>query len=241
MPHKDPEARREWSRKHYAEDSSVRARHKEAQHKWEAEHKDERNDYQAKWAKDHRFKNYVDARAYEFAREMKKYTVTTQWYTERLIEQNGLCAICGHLSHYQGKIQRLQVDHDHSCCDIKAKSCGKCNRGLLCADCNMNLSYLEKTMAEATVMPTEGTWTDRAMDYLYSYRKPDLYLDLSGEVTEPRTDLLPYGALPDIKGDYMGITRTYPGRLSTPTITNRQLTRKDCERVIKGLSEECYV
>lgn len=29
-------------------------------------------------------------------------------------------------------IVKLQVDHDHKCCSTKAKSCGQCNRGVLC-------------------------------------------------------------------------------------------------------------
>jgi hypothetical protein len=114
-------------------------------------------------------------KAREFTREMKKYGTTVDWYRARLIEQRGVCAICYHLSHHHGTLQRLQVDHSHKCCDVKTKSCGECLRGLLCADCNMLLSYLEKFLAEALVIPfptligMRESWTGRAMRYLDSY------------------------------------------------------------------------
>jgi hypothetical protein len=172
MPYKNKEEANAAARRRWAEDPAVRERHKVAQDRWEEENQEERNVYRTKWAKDHRFKNYTDSRAYEFAREMKKYGTTVEWYLGRLIEQCGVCAICKHLSHHHGTIQRLQVDHNHDCCDTKAKSCGKCNRGLLCADCNIRLSYLEAILDE-TYMRMEaydGTWLEKAIKYLDSYK-----------------------------------------------------------------------
>jgi Recombination endonuclease VII len=161
-----------WSRNERATNPEFKAKAYAAIAKWEEEHYEERLEYRKKWAKDHRFKNYKDAREYEFAREMKKYGTTVDWYRDRLIEQNGLCAMCGHLSHHHGTIQRLQVDHSHDCCDIKTKSCGKCLRGLLCADCNILLSYLERFLkeAETPLIPTEGTWLYKATQYLTKYK-----------------------------------------------------------------------
>jgi hypothetical protein len=122
--------------------------------------------------REHRKNNPEVHRGYEFKCEMKDYGTTTEWYLGRLIEQCGVCAICKHLSHHHGTIQRLQVDHNHDCCDTKAKSCGKCNRGLLCADCNIRLSYLEAILDE-TYMRMEaydGTWLEKAIKYLDSYK-----------------------------------------------------------------------
>jgi hypothetical protein len=135
-------------------------------------------DYQTK----DRNENPEFYRARELAREMKKYGTTVEWYRDRLIEQNGLCAVCGHLSHHHGTIQRLQVDHDHKCCDLHTKSCGKCLRGLLCADCNILLSYLERFLndfpkgerleiceVDFRNMVSQGSWTHKALQYLRRY------------------------------------------------------------------------
>jgi hypothetical protein len=112
-------------------------------------------------------------KAREFAREMKKYSTSVEWYRDKLIEQRGLCAMCSHLNHSRrGELHRLQVDHDHQCCDLKTKSCGKCLRGLLCETCNVNLSYLEEVLADALVFPFLGkdqSWTARALKYLQKY------------------------------------------------------------------------
>lgn len=109
-------------------------------------------------------------KAREFAREMKKYGTSVEWYRDKLIEQLGVCALCAHLSRRFNGLQRLQVDHDHSCCDVKTKSCGKCLRGLLCGDCNVLLSYLEKFLEQGTFTPHPGTWTEKAMEYLDRYK-----------------------------------------------------------------------
>lgn len=130
--------------------------------------------YRAKLEKERRDRMPEFYRAREFRREMKKYGTTVEWYTEKLIEQNGICAICGHLSHHHGILQRLQVDHNHSCCDLKTKSCGKCLRGLLCADCNILLSYLERFLKDALIFPFLGasnSWTARALRYIVHYEK----------------------------------------------------------------------
>ena len=39
------------------------------------------------------------------------------------------CRVCG-------GPDGLSIDHDHECCPQKYKTCGKCNRGLLCRGCN---------------------------------------------------------------------------------------------------------
>ena len=124
-------------------------------------------DYQTK-DRDERPEFY---RAREFAREMKKYGTTVEWYRDKLIEQSGICALCKHLSHHHGTIQRLQVDHNHDCCDLKTKSCGKCLRGLLCADCNIRLAPVEDVLKQGTIVPLAGTWLSKALAYLDSYKK----------------------------------------------------------------------
>jgi|ERR1039458_450485 hypothetical protein len=120
----------------------------ESQKRWRKEHLAQDNAYRTKWAQEDRKKYPEFYRAREFAREMREYGATIEWYRDKLIEQRGVCALCGHLNYFRGKLQRLQVDHDHACCNKNAKSCGKCLRGLLCNECNMTLSYIEKWIGE---------------------------------------------------------------------------------------------
>lgn len=78
----------------------------------------------------------------DYARRKKlwwNYKITPEKYKEILLSQDSSCAICREPS--EGF--KLLVDHDHSCCSTKAKSCGKCVRGLLCSYCNLNLGRIE--------------------------------------------------------------------------------------------------
>lgn len=63
---------------------------------------------------------------------MSRYGVTLAEYEALLEAQGGGCAICGHAP---DDGPALPVDHDHGCCPGK-KTCGRCVRGILCADCN---------------------------------------------------------------------------------------------------------
>lgn len=67
---------------------------------------------------------------------LKRYHgMTLDEYKEKLIKQRGVCAICGNpetVVRY-GKLQQLQVDHNHKT---------GLRRGLLCSLCNMRLGTL---------------------------------------------------------------------------------------------------
>jgi hypothetical protein len=65
------------------------------------------------------------------------YNLTEQQYWDILNKQNGYCAIC------EKKVEKLYIDHDHSCCPTET-SCGKCVRGILCQKCNMFMHYVDE-------------------------------------------------------------------------------------------------
>ena len=48
--------------------------------------------------------------------------------------------------YYQGEGHGgpLEIDHDHRCCPVKLRSCGKCVRGALCRNHNRWLGVVEK-------------------------------------------------------------------------------------------------
>jgi Recombination endonuclease VII len=57
---------------------------------------------------------------------------------ELLASQGGVCAICG--TDAPGD-RGWHLDHDHSCCSSERR-CGKCNRGVLCRQCNLAIGFL---------------------------------------------------------------------------------------------------
>lgn len=70
----------------------------------------------------------------------RRYKLTPEQYSAKLAEQGGGCAICGIFE------TPMHVDHDHACCNLKKKSCGKCVRGLLCSRCNLALGYVRENL-----------------------------------------------------------------------------------------------
>lgn len=70
------------------------------------------------------------------ARRWKMYGVTPEQYAAAL--ERG-CEICG------ARPEKLDVDHDHSCCDPSpgAACCWKCTRGFLCGNCNRAIGLLQ--------------------------------------------------------------------------------------------------
>lgn len=79
------------------------------------------------------------------------YKMTPEKYAEMMLNQNGVCAICG----APPTSRALSIDHDHSCC-AATPTCGKCSRGLLCGTCNTALHSIEHK---------EG-WLENSIKYL---------------------------------------------------------------------------
>lgn len=68
----------------------------------------------------------------------KKYKLSLADYNTRLVKQGGHCATCP-------AVDRLHVDHDHSCCPGE-KSCGQCVRDILCHRCNSTLGFVDDSL-----------------------------------------------------------------------------------------------
>jgi len=64
----------------------------------------------------------------------RDWNITLEEYHEKVIQQKGVCAICGkpEKSTYRGKPRCLAVDHNHQTGEL---------RGLLCNDCNIALGW----------------------------------------------------------------------------------------------------
>lgn len=55
-----------------------------------------------------------------------KYNLTPHQYAQILIDQKGVCAICGHIP----MVKTLVVDHCHKTDKVRGLLCGHCNTGL---------------------------------------------------------------------------------------------------------------
>lgn len=63
---------------------------------------------------------------------------------ESLLERQGGCAICP--APEPGGKGSWHVDHDHACCPVSGKSCGRCVRGILCHNCNLMLGHAKDSI-----------------------------------------------------------------------------------------------
>jgi hypothetical protein len=81
----------------------------------------------------------------------KKYGITLAEYEQKLVEQNGCCAVCSkHKSNFK---KALAVDHNHASGRI---------RGLLCPWCN------RRRVGQLTI-----EWAKRVYEYLVKYDLPE--------------------------------------------------------------------
>lgn len=97
------------------------------------------------WQKSNRGKNPERYVQQKFAQRLRRYNLTPDQYEELLARQGGGCAICKSEVNNM-EMYRLHVDHDHTCCAGK-ESCGKCIRGILCANCNHGLGHFKDDLA----------------------------------------------------------------------------------------------
>lgn len=72
------------------------------------------------------------------------YNINQKEYDWLLNQQGGHCALCDNDTNYSKRA--LSVDHDHSCCNSKDRTCGRCIRGILCNECNHMLGLVERDL-----------------------------------------------------------------------------------------------
>jgi hypothetical protein len=61
-----------------------------------------------------------------------RFGITLDEYKAKLLQQRGVCAICGHpeTAAFRDKIKMLSVDHNHKTGQIRGLLCDQCNRAL---------------------------------------------------------------------------------------------------------------
>ena len=110
-----PEYKRVANRRFYLRNKETeKARAKKWKHDNPEKHK--------AWVEKNKEKLRAASRQYE-------YNISPEEYEAKKAEQDNKCAIC------KKESDLLVVDHNHSCCSQR-KTCGQCNRGLLCRSCN---------------------------------------------------------------------------------------------------------
>jgi hypothetical protein len=135
------EQSRRWRERHPEQAKEVckryYARHRKLCNKRCAEyyekHKKERNEYSTEYYR----KNRIVQRA---RHRRTNHRVTQEWLDAKLKEQKNRCAICN-----QPFLKTPHIDHSHRCCP-GVRSCDKCRRGLLCADCNLGLGRFKDSI-----------------------------------------------------------------------------------------------
>jgi hypothetical protein len=97
-------------------------RHKEAEKARTKKYRAENPEKYKDWVEKNRGRIRANSRRYEYSMSQDQFDVL-------MIKQDSKCAICGII------LENPDVDHNHKCCSQR-KTCGKCNRGLLCHGCN---------------------------------------------------------------------------------------------------------
>ena len=144
MPYKDPEKKKEYNRKYrIGHKERINAKTRE----WHKANKHKSREYSKKYREKHKIhtsKYYFHvAKNYHLK---KKYGITLEQYNNMLVDQNGVCHLCGRTNGDRS----LAVDHNHKT--------GKVRR-LLCAHCNYLVGTVESRQSEI----------DRIKEYLCEY------------------------------------------------------------------------
>jgi len=79
------------------------------------------------------------------------YGITLEKYTQMLLDQKGVCAICSQpeTDTLRGRVRQLAVDHNHTTGEVRELICANCNRSIGLAGESISIlkkmiGYLEK-------------------------------------------------------------------------------------------------
>lgn len=126
--------------------SGLRGECKDCEHKHQkklyAKNKNKFYKRQKKWKQSPKGKISV-----KNSRLKKCFGIDLEKYQQMLLQQNGVCAICGRpeIATYNGKIRMLAVDHDHKTGEIRGLLCQRCNTVL--GSCGDNVALLLQMMS----------------------------------------------------------------------------------------------
>lgn len=124
MPHTDSKKRREWYLAYYERNKDRIKAHNKAYY-WK--NRGKKLAWQKEYAKTH--PTPLDKqRGYNLK---FSYGINIEQYNKLLVEQNGVCAICGDPPLGVGKHQKvLHVDHDHTTQEVRGLLCDRCNKAV---------------------------------------------------------------------------------------------------------------
>src|SRR6266567_3100716 len=105
----------------------------ERNQRYYALHKNEESQRGQKYREENRDKESARGIRYQ-------HGVTPEWVKEKSDSQQNKCAICR-----KPFTKTPHIDHNHECCSTR-KTCGECNRGLLCDDCNLGLGRFKDSI-----------------------------------------------------------------------------------------------
>lgn len=132
---KDLDAYREKKRE-YAKTPEQREKRREYMRKWREENRERHNELARE--SHARNKDKLENKAYRTNYHLKNtYGITSEDYDQKLLEQNGVCALC----ETPPKKKRLNVDHNHETGEV---------RKLLCTPCNTKIGWYEKNREKIT-------------------------------------------------------------------------------------------
>ena len=103
--------------------------------------------------------------ARQLRRRCQRNGITVEQYEWALAAQGGACAICKSAN---WGAYGPHIDHDHTCCPVRSRTCGKCFRGLLCQSCNHGIGNLKDDpviIAAALAYVTEAAAARAAAPY----------------------------------------------------------------------------